>query len=224
MCVVLSYLTELTVYYRLVSGWPRWNELAEINRSWSWEGGQIQRLLERTSSCQLQWPKQDRCAEPLPQRQRLRFESSCSENNSYRSSPLIFLQRCRQSLRHYENSFRKQNDSAKKSDASEKKQNASANKSNASTKKNDIATNGELERWYYLSFSILAIPTSIWVWLISRQYIIYTRRYYKYRKQTSPWSNLTIARIWYQAYIYIGIFDRVEFCTWTVFYLSVYQY
>jgi hypothetical protein len=62
---------------------------------------------------------------------------------------LYFLPRCHQNLRHCENSFRKQNDSAKKS--------------NASAKKTDIATNGELERRHYLSFSTLAIPTSVWV-------------------------------------------------------------
>jgi hypothetical protein len=64
---------------------------------------------------------------------------------------------------HCENSFRKQNDSAKKSNASAKKQNDVNKKQNACAKKTDIATNGELERRQYLSFSMLAIPTSVWV-------------------------------------------------------------
>jgi hypothetical protein len=33
----------------------------------------------------------------------------------------------------------------------------------ASTRKTDTATNTELEKLHYLSFSTLAIPTSIWV-------------------------------------------------------------
>jgi hypothetical protein len=42
-----------------------------------------------------------------------------------------------------------------------KNNNASVKKYNASAKKIDIATNGELERLYCPSFSMLAMPASI---------------------------------------------------------------
>jgi hypothetical protein len=62
----------------------------------------------------------------------------------------------------HNNVNKKQNASAKKSNAFRKKHNNMSKKQNASAKKTDITTNEELARLYYLSFSMLIIPTSLW--------------------------------------------------------------